>query len=149
MTFILWFSLFSYYIILCSSDFLVTGINNVFLPVVDWIFSLILFVGSFEVCYSFVDFVYVYCLVHKSLVVFCLCSVKMLFSFLYLLILAMFISVSCSVLGVSFSLFVFVNFSNIYICFAFPSKKWCPVLFLFVGFSYVLRCKCFHVSVTF
>ena len=41
---------FSYDIVLHSSDFLVTGINNVLLSVVDCIFSLTFFVGSFEVC---------------------------------------------------------------------------------------------------
>ena len=45
MRFILWFSLFSYYIVLRSSDFSVTGINNVYFSAVDWIFSLIFFVG--------------------------------------------------------------------------------------------------------
>ena len=47
-------------------------IHNLYLLVVDWIFSLTFFVGSFEICYSFVGFLYVYCLIHQSVVVFCL-----------------------------------------------------------------------------
>ena len=49
--------------------------------------------GSFEVCYSFVGFLYVYCY--------------------------MFMSVLCSVIEVLFSFFVFVNFSNVHVCFVF------------------------------
>ena len=56
--------------------------------------------GSFEVCYSFVDFVYVYSLVHQSLVVF------------------------CSVLRQSVAqFFVFINFSNVHICFVFRRRS--------------------------
>ena len=63
---------FSCYIVWRSSNFSVTGINNVHLLVVNWIFWLTFFVRGFEVCYSFVEFVYVYCLIHQSVVVFCL-----------------------------------------------------------------------------
>ena len=68
---------------------------------------------SFEVCYTFAGFVYVYCLVHQSLVLFCfvfrLRSAVMFFNFCKIhfcfvfhrrsavqLILVMFLSVLCS-----------------------------------------------------
>ena len=91
---------FSSYIVLCSSNFSVTGVNNVYLSVVDWIFSLIFFMESFEVCYLFDGFVYVYCLFHQIVVVFC-----------YVL--------HCRNV-VQF--FVFVNFSNVHVCFVFPCR---------------------------
>ena len=49
MVFIFWFCLFSYYIILRSSDFSVTGIKNAYCSVVDYIFSLTFCVGNSEV----------------------------------------------------------------------------------------------------
>ena len=135
-------SLYFSIIVLRSSNFLVTDVNDVYFSVVDWIFWLIFLVRSFDVCYTFAGFVYVYCLVHQSLVLFCfvfrLRSAVMFFNFCKIhfcfvfhrrsavqLILVMFLSVLCSFEDVLFSFFVFVNFSN------------------------VLRCKYFHVSVIF
>ena len=63
---------FSYYIVLRSFNFSVTGINNLFLLAADCIFSLTFFVGSFEICYSFAGFIYVYCLIHQIVDAFCL-----------------------------------------------------------------------------
>ena len=80
--------------------------SHVYLSVVDRIFSLNFFVGSFEVCYSFFGFVYVYCLVHQSVVVFCFMfrrksAARFFFFvliFLYFSILVMLISVLCYVM---------------------------------------------------
>ena len=68
---------FSYHIVLHSSNFSVT----------DFSVSVFGFVRSFEVCYSFVGFVYIYYLIHQSVVVFCLVlfrkSVAQFFSNVY------------------------------------------------------------------
>ena len=81
---------------------------------------IISFEGNFEVCYSFVGFVYVYCLVHQSVVVFCfVLRRKSTVQF--------FVFDSFSNVHVYFVLrrkgalqfFVFVNFSNLHVCFMF------------------------------
>ena len=71
VVFILWFCYFSLLYTFVVFWFFGRTYKNVYLSVVDWIFWLNFFVESFEVCYSFVGFVYVYCLVHHSVVVFC------------------------------------------------------------------------------
>ena len=111
--------------------------------------------GNFEVCYSFVGFVYVYCLIHQSVVVFCLVFLRkstvqffsnvhvsfvfrgrsavhfLFFSFfLYLSILVMFMFVLCSVIKLLFSFFVFVNFRNAHVCLVFRHVQ----LFVFANF---------------
>ena len=121
--------------------------------------------GNFEVCYSFVGFVYVYCLIHQSVVVFCLVFLRkstvqffsnvhvsfvfrgrsavhfLFFSFfLYLSILVMFMSVLCSVM-ISFLYLVFfmsVLCSVIKLLFSF---------FVFVNFRNAHVCLVFrHVQ---
>ena len=106
---------FSYYIILRYSDFLVTSINNAYLLVVDWIFSLAFFVGSFEVCYSIVEVVYVYRLIHQSVVVFCLVFVCKSAAQLFSNVHVSFVFCGRSTVPV----FVFFNFSNVYVYFLF------------------------------
>ena len=156
--FILWFCIF--FLVLRSSDFSVTGINNVYLLIADWIFSLTFFVGSFEVCYSFVGFAYVYCLIHQNVVVFCLVflrkSAAQVFSnvhvsfvfrgrsavqfFLYLSVLVMFISVLCSVM------FSFLYFSILVMLMSFL----CSIIellfsfFVIVNFSNARACFVLH-----
>ena len=153
--FILWFCIF--FLVLRSSDFSVRGINNVYLLIVDWIFSLTFFVRSFEVCYSFVGFVYVSCLIHQNVIVFCLVFLRksaaqvfsnvcvsfefrgrsaVQFFFLYLSILVMFISVLCSVM------FSFLYFSILVMLMSLL----CSIIellfsfFVFVNFSNVRAC---------
>ena len=161
----MWFSLFSYYIVVRFSDFLVTAINNVYLSVVDWIFLIIFFEGNFEACYSFVGFVYVYCLIHQSVVVFC-------FVLRRRSAVQFFVFVSFSNVHVCFVLrrksavqfFVFVNFSNLHVCFMFSWKSavqfcccccCCCFLYIYIclfsNVSNVLhcKCKCFHVRAIF
>ena len=82
---------------------------------------------SFEVCHSFVGFLYLYCLFHQSVVVFCFVQHR----------------------RNAVQFFVLVNFSNVYVCFVFRRRSAVRVFFVSVNFSNVLRCKCFHVSVIF
>ena len=122
VAFILWFSLFSYYIVLRSSNFSVTDINNVYLSDVDWIFSLISFVGIFEVCYSFVGFMYVYYMVHQTVVVFCFKLRR----------------------RSAVQFFVFVTVSNVHVCFVFRRRSAVQFFFVFINFSYVHVCFVFR-----
>ena len=67
VVFIFWFCLFSYYIILRSSDFSVTGIKNTYCSVVDYIFSLTFCVGNSEVYWICICVLFG----HQSVIVFC------------------------------------------------------------------------------
>ena len=72
------------------------------------------FVWSFEVCCSFVGFVYVYCLVQQGIVVFCFVFRRRSAAKFFVFVTFSNIKSSfCSVEEVLFSFFVSVNFSNV------------------------------------
>ena len=104
VTFVLWFSLFTYYIVIHSCDFSVTVKNNKNLPVAGWIFLLIFFVRSFEVRSSFAEFAYAYCFGYPSVVVFCFVLRR----------------------RSAVQFLVFVNFSNVHACFVFRWRSAVP-----------------------
>ena len=69
--------------------------------------------GSFEVCYSFAGFAYLYCLINQSVVVFCL---------------------------VFFRKSTAQFFSNVHVSFLFRGKSTVQYFFVFVNFSNVHAC---------
>ena len=112
---------FSCYIVLHSSDFLVTVTKIAYLSVFAWIFSLTFLLGSFKVCYSFVRFVYVYSWVHQCVVLFCfeflvsvLCSD--IISFLYFWISIIFMSALCSIMSSVLYFLILVMFFKCPLC---------------------------------
>ena len=89
---------------------------------------------SFEVCYSFVGFVYVSCLIHQSVAVFCLVLPRKSAAQFFSNVHVTFVFRGRS--AVQF-LFVFVNFSIAHVCFVF-----CHVQF-FVFFNFSNAHVCF------
>ena len=81
--------------------------------------------GSFEVFYSFVGFVYVYCLVHQSVVMSCLvflrkCAAQFFSNVHVSLYSAVEVLLSlCVCVCVCVCVCLFANFSNVHVCFVF------------------------------
>ena len=111
VVFILWFCLF--FLLYSFTFFWFFGYRyKKFILVSCWLNTFVtFFVGSFEVCYSFFGFVYVYCLVHQSAVVFCFvfCH-KSAAQFFLFVNSVMFMSVFCSFIEVVFSFFCICQF---------------------------------------
>ena len=130
------------YIVLPSSDFSVTGIHNVYLLVIDWIFSLTFFVWSFEVGHSFVEFVYAYCLIHQSAFVFRGRSAFQIFFFFFFFVFVNFsdfsnVRVSFVLRHVQF--FVFFNFVIVLQMLArYLNLRLYLIIFVFIGCVFIL-----------
>ena len=133
---------FSYYIVLRSFNFSVTGINNLFLLAADCIFSLTFFVGSFEICYSFAGFIYVYCLIHQSVDVFCLVFVRKSAA-------QFFSNVQVRFVLHHVQFFVFFNFSNAHVCFVLHNRIAIQFFFFFLYLSILVMFMSVLCSVMF